>query len=58
MGDCHDFVPPAPYVFGILRFSVSSVPFVMLLVATGLMFTLSPEDIEEYEQLEQRQTRQ
>jgi hypothetical protein len=41
-----------------VRWSVSSVPFVMLLVAIGLMFTLSPEDIEKYEELEQRQYKQ
>ncbi len=50
--------PPASFVFGIVRWSVSSVPFVMLLVAIGLMFTLSPEDIEKYEELEQRQYKQ
>ncbi len=36
---------PACILFGILNWNKASVPFILLLISIGLMFTLSPEQM-------------
>jgi hypothetical protein len=40
--------PPACLLFGILRWSVASVPFILFIISIALMFTLSPADLEQF----------
>jgi hypothetical protein len=40
--------PPACLLFGILRWSVASVPFILLIISIALMFTLSPADLAQF----------
>ena len=42
--------PPACLVFGALRWSIAAVPFIMFIVSIGLIFTLSPSEIEALKQ--------
>ena len=41
--------PPACVLFGILRWSIASVPFILLIISIALMFTLSPGEIAQIE---------
>lgn len=39
---------PACFLFGILHWNKASVPFILLLVSIGLMFTLSLDEISQF----------
>ena len=39
---------PACLLFGILHWNKASVPFMLLVVSIGLMFTLSPGEISQF----------
>ncbi|MFT5395171.1 MAG: hypothetical protein ACI85N_000353 [Gammaproteobacteria bacterium] len=41
---------PACFIFGLLHWNKASVPFILLIVSIGLMFTLSPEQISQMQQ--------
>ncbi len=41
---------PACLIFGLLHWNKASVPFILLIVSIGLMFTLSPEQISQMQQ--------
>ena len=38
---------PACLLYGILNWSKANIPFILLLVSIGLIFTLSPEQLEQ-----------
>lgn len=38
---------PAHYLYGILHWSKVTIPFIMLLISTGLMFTISPQEVDQ-----------
>ncbi len=39
--------PPSCYLYGTLNWSKASKPFIVLLIMTALMFTLSPEEVDQ-----------
>ncbi len=39
--------PVSAYLYGILNWSKASTPFILLLILTGLVFTISPEEIAQ-----------
>ena len=41
---------PACLIFGLLHWSKASVPFILLIISIGVMFTLSPEQMAQMQQ--------
>ena len=38
---------PAMLLYGILHWSKVTIPFIMLLISFGLMFTISPQEVDQ-----------